>query len=265
MTDNNPVDVINRETMRLVAHEYAYSDTLTKPEQSALASVIDEIRHKRILDIGVGGGRTVKALREISDDYIGIDYVQKMVDHCRRRFPGVRFEKADARSMPQFEDRSFDLVVFACNGICMVDHEGRIAILKEVRRVLRPGGVFIFSTYNQHSRAHDEFFVLPEWRKTGNPLRFTVRAIRFLFHLANRLFNRTRYKRYEIRNADYSIINDRCHDYRTMLYYITLEKQRKQLQALGFQSNPRGYDLSGKVVGGDTPDDSITFVTRVSQ
>jgi hypothetical protein len=31
---------------------------------------------------------------------------------------------------------SFDLVFFSCNGICMVDHEGRLAILKEVRRIL---------------------------------------------------------------------------------------------------------------------------------
>lgn len=255
------IDAINRQTMQAAVEEYASTSHLSAPERAAIDSVAHEARGKRILDIGVGGGRTTPALLEISRDYIGVDYVQAMVDRCHMRFPGVRFENADARSMPQFADRSFDLIVFACNGIGMVDHEGRLAILREVRRLLTHGGVFIFSTYNRDSAEHDRRFEFPDLQYSGNPARLAVRSVRFVGHLAQRILNRLRYKRLEVRHLDYSIINDRCHDYQTMLYYISLETQRRQLQMLGLNAEPMIYDLAGRRVE-KTRDDSMTFVVR---
>jgi len=39
-------------------------------------------------------------------------------------------------------------------------------------------------------------------------------------------------------------VNDECHDYGTMQYYITLEQQRRQLQAAGFGA-ATVYDSAG--------------------
>ncbi len=262
MNTNPLVDSINHKTMRTAVDSYSNRDKLNPPEEAALSSVADELRNKRILDIGVGGGRTVKALRQISEDYIGVDYVQEMIDECRHRFPGVRFEHADARSLTQFQDRSFDLIVFACAGISMVDHVGRIAILKEARRLLAPNGVFIFSTYNRDSAEHDAWFYFPEYEFSANPAKFLWRTASFLGHTAYRIMNRWRYKRHEVSTKEYSIINDQYHDYRTMMYYITLEKQRQQLAAIGFKPNPKVYDAAGKPVTQNTRGDSMTFVVR---
>ena len=112
------IDALNQRTMSSVVSEYSAiaGESLGMAERSALSSILPKVKNKRILDIGVGAGRTVAALREISADYVGVDYVQEMVDHCRSRFPGVRFEKADARSLPQFADASFDLIVFDWDG-----------------------------------------------------------------------------------------------------------------------------------------------------
>src|SRR5262245_28215437 len=112
--------------MRRVVAEYSNGDALTPAEKAALAAIGDSCRGKRILDIGVGGGRTVPALRALSSDYVGVDYMPEMIERCRQRFPDVRFEVADARNLACFPDRSFDLIVFACNGISMVSHEGRL-------------------------------------------------------------------------------------------------------------------------------------------
>ena len=245
--------------MQRTVDEYAY-DGLTPPEHAALASIASSSRGKRILDLGVGAGRTVPALHALSEHYVGVDYVPEMVAHCRDRFPKVRFEVADARSLTAFADRSFDLIVFACNGISMVAHEGRLAILKEVRRLLAPDGHFIFSTYNRNNKAHERFFIPPGFSMSLNPLRFGARAVRFGAHAVYGFYNRMRFARHEIRTDEYSIINDRCHDYSTMLYYINPDRQVEQLKSVGFRKAPALFDQRGEPVPETSMDDSLTYV-----
>jgi len=259
-TDSQIIDDINRHTMRASVNIYTGFETLGPPEQRALASVSDRTRGGRILDIGVGGGRTVKALLELSADYIGIDYVDEMVQACRTKFPGVKFEHADARAMPQFADASFDLIVFAWAGICMVDHAGRIAILKEIRRLLKPSGFFIFSSYNRNSPEYSASFVFPPLELTANPVKLAARLLAFGGNLYRSARNRLQFRAHEIRTDEYAIINDKCHDYRTMLYYITLANQRTQLREAGFIDEVHAYDNRGQEVATDTTDDSITYV-----
>jgi SAM-dependent methyltransferase len=253
------VDSINRRTMQRAVNEYAY-DGLTPPERAALASVANSSKGKRILDLGVGAGRTVPALHALSEHYVGVDYVPEMVARCRERFPNVRFEVADARSLTGFADRSFDLVVFACNGLSMVAHEGRLAILKEVRRLLAPEGHFIFSTYNRNNKAHERFFTLPGFSMSFHPLRLGVRAFRFGAHAVYGLYNRIRFARHEVRTDEYSIINDRCHHYGTMLYYINPHRQFEQLQSVGFRKAPTVFDRHGEWARQTSTDDSLTYV-----
>jgi SAM-dependent methyltransferase len=255
------VDATNRAALSTVVTDYRWSDELQVSERAALDTIRASVRGKRILDLGVGAGRTVTGLREVSANYIGVDYMQEMVDHCRERFPDVRFERVDARSMPQFADASFDLIVFSCNGICMVDHAGRLSILKEVRRLLAPGGWFLFSTSNRNDPDHGRF-LLPAFRFTLNPVRLLARAIRFVSDVSYSAFNRFHRKKREVRRDDYAILNDRSHHYRTMNYFITLEKQLEQLRELGFAEPPRVFDLAGQLVTTDTRDGTMTFIVR---
>lgn len=262
MQSESIMDFINRRTMRRAVDHYTYDayDGLMPPERAAFAAVAEKCRGKRILDLGVGGGRTVPALRALSDDYIGVDYVPEMVARCRDRFPDTRFELADARNLTAFADRSFDLVVFACNGISMVAHEGRLAILKEVRRLLTPNGHFIFSTYNRNNQAHERFFKLPDFTLSLNPIRLAARAVRFGAHTAYGLYNRIRFARHEIRTDEYSMVNDRCHHYRTMLYYIHPPQQLEQLRTVGFDTTPILFDVRGELASESSMDDSLTYV-----
>ena len=50
--------------------------------------------------------------------------------------------------MNEFDSNSFDLAWFSFNGIDYVATAGRVRILEEVRRILRPGGTFCFSSHN---------------------------------------------------------------------------------------------------------------------
>lgn len=262
MTTPSALDALNRKTMREVADWYATDQHVTAPERAAFASLAAEFRNKRILDLGVGGGRTTPALLQISADYTGIDYVPEMVAQCRARFPQVNYAHADARSMPQFADASFDLVVFACNGVSMVDHAGRLAILKEVRRLLVAGGAFMFSTYNRNSAEHDRWFEPPPFALSTHPVRLAKNVARFGIDLVRSFANRLRYQRHETRTDEYSIRNDRCHHYATMLYYISMPQQFAQLRQTGFPLAPAVYDHSGQLAPADSRDDSLTYVVR---
>jgi ubiquinone/menaquinone biosynthesis C-methylase UbiE len=260
------IDRVNRETYRKgwAIREYAVKgDEVTTVERAVLDRVA-EVRGEPVLELGMGTGRSVRALREISGDYCGIDYTPRMVAACQRRFPGVRFELGDARDLSRFPEASFALVVFFCQGIDMVLHHDRFAILREVHRVLRPGGYYVFSTHNKDSEDHDRGLVLPDFHPTKNPLRLAVRLARFASQLGLRVYNRRRFARLVTTTADYSLVNDVAHEYRMMAYYVTLEAQRRQLREVGFASDAtEAYDNAGRRVD-STRDGHIHFVAQKS-
>ena len=90
----------------------------------------------RVLEIGAGTGRIGKAFIAAGDFYVGVDTSLAML----REFPPVSgnylLAQADGRQLP-FRDCSFDLVLLMQVLSGVGDWQG---ILKETRRVLRPGG-----------------------------------------------------------------------------------------------------------------------------
>jgi ubiquinone/menaquinone biosynthesis C-methylase UbiE len=255
------IDALNKQTMRTSVQNYSANKALTKSEAAGLSAVTN-IKGKAILDLGVGAGRTVNALREISEDYVGVDYVEDMVNACRRKYPGVRFEQGDARKLTNFKDDTFHLIMFSLNGISMVDHQGRLEILEEVFRVLAPGGAFLFSTYNRDFAAHKRLFRLARFHASPNPLKFGIRVLRYGFNFLLALRNRIHFRKLELHTEDYAIINDRCHNYGTMLYYITHPQQITQLMSVGFGQDVLAFDAMGAPFLAGAPCDSIFYVAR---
>ena len=102
-----------------------------------------------ILDLGVGAGRTTRFLAPESKRYVGLDYSDAMVRRCQERFPELEFVEQDASDLSRFPDGSFDVVVFSFNGLGTLPTDtARQACIREVARVLRGGGVFLFSLHN---------------------------------------------------------------------------------------------------------------------
>jgi SAM-dependent methyltransferase len=103
----------------------------------------------RVLDVGVGAGRTTSFLSARASAYVGVDLAEPMVARCRQKFPDLRFEQADATDLAAFESGTFDVVVFSFNGLdCIPSVAGREACYAACARVLRPGGVLLFSSHN---------------------------------------------------------------------------------------------------------------------
>ncbi len=201
---------------------------LQAPEEAWLRDFGDELRGGRILDIGVGGGRTTIVLAPIASTYVGVDYSTNLVDAARERCPGVDIRQADARDLSDFDAAEFDVAVFSFNGLDSVGHQDRLRILREVHRVLAPGGLFVFATHNRDLESFDRF----RWPWPPTPdrawlgrLRRSVRSYRRHRRLA----------RHGERGDGWAVINDEGHDYGLLNYYITKPAQDAQLRALGFE------------------------------
>ena len=123
---------------------YSNQWQLFEPEKVIRHLLSSDLRSMRMLDIGVGTGRTTQNFVSEVKYYAGIDYSSAMLEKCKSRFnnlgDNVMFRLMDATNMTEFGDNSFEFVLFSYNGIDNVDHTGRIKILDEIKRVLVPGG-----------------------------------------------------------------------------------------------------------------------------
>lgn len=181
-----------------------------------------------VLDLGVGPGRTTAYLSRLTDGYVGIDYSPAMVAHCARRFPASRIELGDARDLTRFESASFDFVLFSAAAISAVDHEGRLRIVREVKRILRPGGLFAFSAHNrEYHDAHEG----PRLQVHRNPVTFLMNIVRW----SRDSWNHARRRGHEREFPEYALINDMAEGFRLLHYYIEPSHQRRQLAEVGFE------------------------------
>src|SRR5467141_4029943 len=82
---------------------YAKWEHLFKPEEIILEKLRKQFRTMRMLDIGIGGGRTTAHFAKLTKEYIGIDFDDNMIQACKKRFSdnfkNISFVNCDARSM----------------------------------------------------------------------------------------------------------------------------------------------------------------------
>ena len=233
---------------------YDRQDGLLPAERVILEQLRPELAGKRLLDIGVGGGRTTRYLLDISRDYTGIDYAPQFVSLVRRKFSLDTIFHCDARDMRRFPDAAFDFVLFSFNGLDYVDHEGRLQALGEVCRVLAPDGAFVFST---HNRSWRDVGKLPWQRSPKWRSGFVKDCLTALAQTGRR----RRMKQLEQRTPEYAILNDLAHAYSLLHYHIAIPDQVRQLEARGF-GDTVAYNMSGAAVRDDTHDSTTYFLTR---
>jgi len=125
------------------------ADLLWCPEglREADANLLGDVRGKHVLEVGCGAAQGARWLVQAGATVTAFDVSAGQLGQARalddRTGVSVRrLVQADAQSLP-FADASFDLVVSAFGGIPFVaDSAG---VMREVARVLRPQGRFVFS------------------------------------------------------------------------------------------------------------------------
>lgn len=212
-----------------LARQYTLENTLQPPEVSILNDIKGALPSARMLDIGVGGGRTTIHFAPLVREYVGIDYSEQMIAACKERFseiPGrLTFQVADVCSLSMFPDQSFDFALFSYNGIDYMPHERRPAALKEIRRILRSGGYFALSTHNLNNlRERLRPKLVFEPRRMASSLLWVYR---FLKHNPGS---------YDLHKHQYSEVYDGALGYRLRTHYVTPEQALDEFSESGFQN-----------------------------
>ncbi len=121
-----------------------------EPYAADLVNRLSSRSLSRVLEIAAGTGVVTRALASVLPDSVSIvatDLNQAMLDQATAvgtKRP-VEWRQADAMQLP-FQDETFDAVVCQFGVMFFPD---KSKAYSEVRRVLRPGGVFIFNVWDR--------------------------------------------------------------------------------------------------------------------
>ena len=118
------------------------------PYAEAMADKVAALGPRRILETAAGTGIVTERLSERlpAAEIVATDLNQAMLDVAAARItsPRLSFRQADAQELP-FDDGAFDAVVCQFGAMFFPD---RIAAYREARRVLAPGGTFLFNVWD---------------------------------------------------------------------------------------------------------------------
>ena len=229
------LDAVNRGTWGrddVVEAFVERSGPIDAGEAVLLERLAPEFGGRPVLDLGYGGGRTVPLLRAVSEDYVGVDYVPELVAAAQRRFPGVRLEGGDARDLSRFPDASFALVFFSFNGIDGIAHADRPLVLREVRRVLEPGGVFAYSTHNLDHSSAGNGFVGAAGREL---MRRPWAAVRHVRRIPGAIRSYGMLRRHSEAGEGWAILPDPSYGFSVVLHHVTLRAALDEAHAAGFE------------------------------
>ena len=150
-------------------------DCYNKTAKNYAEKFIDELNHKhldrillkcfvdeninkgKLIDLGCGPGQTTKFIADQElTEIIGIDISEEMINVARSVNPHLHFETGDILKL-EYPDKTFGSAV-AFYSIVHFDHEEISRMFKEVKRVLKEDGQFLFSFHVGEDIVHlDDF------------------------------------------------------------------------------------------------------------
>lgn len=149
----------------------AYDDpiALLRAENEAkFPWILDRISKKgTLLDVGCGAGFLTNRMAKEGFQVTGVDLSQESLNVAERydTTKTAKYIKADACHLP-FADDSFDVVTT----LDFLEHVPNPAdVVKECARVLKPGGVFFYHTFNRNPLSHLVVIKFVEWMVKNTP------------------------------------------------------------------------------------------------
>jgi len=219
----------------VVARHYEQQTSLFPAEAVILERVRSRLVSPRVLDVGVGAGRTVADFSKFASSYVGIDCSQVMIEAARRAFPKADLRVVDMRDIDKlFSPGSFDFILVSFNCLDHVGFDDREKVISTLYSLLSKGGMLAFSSH----QLLPERISLRRW--VGSVLRF-------------KKYRRHPLKKSEAKGKGFQIRSEWHFEQPLLIYYTVPAMQIKQLEGLGFEEkcdlyhpySPKSRDFSG--------------------
>ena len=173
-------------------YDLLYRDKAYRAEAEYVASLVRRYSPKRkrataVLDLACGTGRHAEELARLGFRVDGSDVSSDMIRHARRcashagRFFEYSFQEADRIG------GKYDAVLSMFSAInYIVDYDDLAVTLRNIHRLLRRGGIFIFDYWNGNAVVRDHSPVRILRKKDGNReiLRYSRTEVDILEQLA---------------------------------------------------------------------------------
>jgi len=173
MIQARPKEAVQAESLysKIASRYDEIFERATLAEDRLAHLVAETMTGRRVLDLACGNGRWLGRFSPAS--YVGLDLNRPMLEEARRRYPDARFLQADMSRIP-LADGSFEGVVSLFGAMGHLPPAGQRAMVREVWRVLEPGGTAVFTNGNLWSP-----FTLPS-TVTGGRVR--IEGVRVRVH-----------------------------------------------------------------------------------
>ncbi|MFC2089833.1 class I SAM-dependent methyltransferase [Bacteroidota bacterium] len=152
-------------------------------------SHVSDFRGKRVLEIGCGNGvQSLYVKQKHMPDYIkGIDLNASNIEIAKKEasrlgLADIEFETGDAQNLVNIPDNSFDIVI---NIESAFHYSDKQAFLKEIDRIMKPGGTFILADILTRSVRNK--WIWRFWKRKMNFNHWEKESYENGFNLANLL------------------------------------------------------------------------------
>src|SRR5512133_630683 len=109
-----------------------------------------------ICDLGCGPGQIARYLHRQGVDTLGVDLSPRMIAEAQRLNPDIPFHQGDMLSLPDADNSWGGIAAFYC--IIHISREKVVDALREMKRVLKPGGSLLITFH-----IGDEITHLDDW------------------------------------------------------------------------------------------------------
>jgi SAM-dependent methyltransferase len=134
--------------------ERLFTELAGKPlDRHLLNRLAEDVRgHGLVADLGCGPGHVARYLHDQGVRMLGIDLSPRMIDSARQRSPDIEFRVGDMRALDLPDGALAGIVAFY--SLIHIGEPEMGATLRELRRVLAPGGLLLVAFHIGEETVH---------------------------------------------------------------------------------------------------------------
>jgi SAM-dependent methyltransferase len=243
---------------------YEQENHLDPSEKLLYDLIAPEAKGKPVLDIGVGGGRTIPALTAIAHDYTAVDYSPTMIERLATLSKASALARRCARSL------GLGRFQFFLGGVQLRRYRhgqprrSREDLARSAARAHARRRFHLFDSQlglRKRTPDPDVWSVAMPSRSGGGLVTLLRQSLRALRRAPLRWRNYYALKHLTERHESWAILNSKYHDYSTLMHYITLDVELEELKRAGFGGEMLVYEGDGRPMKpGDVPQEDIMHV-----